>query len=411
MINSEEQLVTLEELLGSCTKVLQFGDEKIPFDFYLCERHGVDPCKQPGELCAFDVAQNHCEPEGIKALAQACKDTGYAVRPKDWREAWLQHVCWLVNIEGEGPRRVFSAKHTTNRCRIELITKLKNYEAQKPYQQRSSAFDDCYLFRVWANILKNNLPKKFEETIDAKLGTAEHKLQNWQPPRTDENTFMHNQILKFGGIKPVPRANNEVELEYSIMRDGKTYTVRGHADGLLAFVNQWQEKEGIAVYDFKHAVYRSSESNKFKLQMLSYCLAVAQILNLEPKYFRLISLRTPFGRVPYAKRQTQPLMTQIPNKPTNEYIKLLHSEMTEGVEKQRELLGNLVDAQDYKSVQHSKKCNGCLTRFNTRTRKYDGECFSKKVCDFIFEAAQEQKVPPGHLLRKNNWVPEDYTLV
>lgn len=389
----------------ACHRKLNVKGFRKKFNFYLCEARNSCP-KDIGikTTCALDLANTG----GCIALKKLASDTieniGYAIRSVEWRIVWLNSVGYVINIEGKKRRETTDLYHITDHCRIVPLEFETPPKATKPYVQRGSSWSNCPLERLLSSLDENVFPIKIPVRPESLCGTLEHKIQNG---RFESKPLIHENLLVKASLADKLITRNkycELEVEYTYLQDGKDYTVRGHPDAILQIVDKnTNDLEGIGILDFKHARYGSSESPSYKSQMLTYALAVAQMRKLTPKYFLLVSVKSPLEKHPDSWRETEPLMTLIPNTEDNWRIKELHENLVKHEGLQRQMLNDTKEANYNRTGYERKPKNGCLTK----GRDYDKPCYKKEVCDFLLEQANSKNTTIKTILKDNDWLPKD----
>ena len=388
----------------ACPHQIKTKDFRRKFNFYLCECRDYCPKdrKQTSLKCALDLACTG-EKEALEWLSkEAVEHIGYGIRSVEWRIVWLNTVSWVINVEGGEREKKHDLRRITNRCKIVPFEFPYKTEFKEKIHQRASAQQDCELERFFALLDKDVFPIEIPVRPESIGGALEHKIENG---RFSENELMHEGMLARVGLteKIIPRDKYcEQEVQYKFNFDGLEYIVKGHPDAVLKIVeNSTKNIEGICILDFKHAQYSSSEKPGYKLQLLTYALAVTQMFNLKPEYFLLVTQRSPYGERPDSWRKTQCLMTKVQNNPDNRLIKELQEGVAEYAKLQYAAIADGKNARACKSKYESKSKDGCFTR----GRDYDKPCYQKELCDFLLNKSENQKTTILNLLRKKRWLP------
>lgn len=354
--------------------------------------------------CALDLA-NTCSRVGLKKLAEeAIEKIGYTVRSVEWRILWLNTQPGVINIEGEPEPRTTDLIHINKRCKIIPLEFAQKPEITKPYHLRSSsAFYECTLERFLACLNKQSLPIEITDGPISLAGRDEHELQNGKIP---DSQLIHENLLVEAGLvdKPIPREKYcEIKLEYDyVAPDGKSYVTRGKPDAILKIIDKKTGNlEGLCILDFKHAQYGSYEKPAYKMQMLSYALAVTQMLNINPKYFLLISQRSPFEEHPDSWRKPSLLLTMVPNNPSNKIIQEFHRGIEKYVGFIWDTVTNIDVAAHCKENFEARVKDGCCTK----GRDFNQVCFQKTLCDYLLGRMSEENTSLLDLLKANKWLP------
>lgn len=388
----------------ACPHKIKAKDFHRKFNFYLCECR--DHCPKDANLsepkCALDIA-NTGEKTALGWLAkEAIEHIGYGMRSVEWRVVWMNNISWVVNVEGEERKKTHDLRRITNRCRILPFEFPYATKFKEKIHQRASAQQDCQLERFFALLDKDVFPIEIPVRPESVGGTLEHKIENWRFP---EERLMQEELLVRAGLTDKSIQRNkycEQEVQYQFHHDGSEYFVKGHPDAILKIADGDGKLEGICILDFKHAQYSSSEKPGYKMQMLTYALAVTQMFNLKPEYFLLISQRSPFGERPDSWRKTQCLMTKIKNDPNNDMIKGLQAGIAIYAKLQYSAITDRKNATFCRQRYESQSKDGCFTR----GRDYDKPCYQKELCDFLLAESEAKKMTILELLKKNSWLPK-----
>ncbi len=394
----------------------------VSLDFFLCERtHDCVVDKNNGQTCTYHIAgqQNAIV---LAAVRENCWKKGYKLAPIEHLIVRLQEADWPVTILGKGRGRLLSMRRITNNCRFEPLE--IRHTLAYDYAARASAQDSCPAFNILSNIVEKNLPFEPKPNLISQMGTCEHALQ-LNEPTGHEHDFVHRSILTDIKLTPVPRQKYcECALEAKITATGEKITptqtggemngqknmshfiIRGHSDALLKVVDNFGNVEGLAAIDCKHRQYNSmKEIQSFVRQTLIYAIAAAQIANIEPKYYLLVTVRSPFGEMEGHARKQKPVITMIPNEPTNLELLGLKAYLKRSLQRQERILASTISFAREKGKQEKLKAGGCF-------RRGDGHqiCFKKEVCDYLASAVKESQQPLGTILAQNNYVPAQYEL-
>ena len=391
--------------LRSCHHKLKVKNFRKIFNFYVCEERNSCPKDKGLEIkCALDIANTgNCI--ALKKLASdAIENIGYVVRSVEWRIVWLNNEGYVINIEGKKRRETTDLHHITDHCKIIPLEFDVPPKATKPYTQRGSSWSDCPLERLFSSLDEKIFPIDIPERPESLCGTLEHKIQNG---RIRNKPLIHENLLVRAGLtdKIITRDKYcEIEVEYTYSQNDKEYVVRGHPDAILKIVDKKTDKlKGLCILDFKHARYGSSESPSIRLQMLNYAIAVAQMRKLNPEYFLLISAKSPQEVHADSWRETQLIMTEIPNTADNLRIKELHENLVKYEGLQRLMLHDTKAANSTKAEYKAKPKDGCFTR----GRDYDKPCYKKEICDFLLEKVNTENTTIMNILKDNGWLSKD----
>jgi hypothetical protein len=178
----------------------------------------------------------------------------------------------------------------------------------------------------------------------------------------------------------------EVFLEKEV--DGTPVGIIGHADAILHVMPKSRLGSNrfgdIMIFDLKRKAYSMYEEWGYKMQELTYALAIEQQYGIGSEWMYLMTAKRPRKPAWDNYRGLQYHMTKVRNNEDSPTIRRLENEIAETYAAQGELLSN---PGAYKANKEKMKKKG-----------FCAKCFDADICGLALKEAKRNRLPLGELL-------------
>jgi|GEM_PF-4896480 len=348
--------------------------------FYRCvfrTEYGCEHFKGKESECAYGVASAFIPKKDLNALKSDMKQFGYSSIPMELHIVYANKVDWIIEYENEETQ---SLKLATNRETVAplCVADLKGKRSGVlPALRASELNKKCHCQRIWSKVRKDRFGLR--DSGLSLVGQAAHAVCNQQ----HLPYIVENSLLEEIHQPAISRAKYcEVELFLDREVDGEPVCVSGHADGVLRMVPKERLRNNaagdIVIFDLKRKAYSRFEEWGFKMQELTYGLALEQQYGLDSEWIYLMTAKRPRKSAWNDYRTLQYHLTKVKNSEESPTVQRLEELIAETYVAQRDLLSDL-DLFEENKVKMEKKgfCNGC----------YDTE-----ICKLAIEEAERDGV-------------------